>query len=332
MRLAIRERRLALRAPLRAAWGTLSERVLLEIYLDGGRGESAPLEPYDGVPLAACRAALEAYAAAVEPLGEDATGMEVLQACRAVADLPQALAAVDMALWDRAGRRAGRPVAALLTDRPLERVHVNATEGIVDPEQAVREGYACLKVKAGLGDDGQRLRAIRAAAGDELDLRIDANGAWSVDEASEALAELAVYRIELAEEPVRGVASFRALRPRTSVPISLDETASETGALAGDVADAVCLKIGACGGITPLLARATLARANGIDVYVASSHDGPLGVAAALHAAAALRIERPCGLATLGAFADLDPGVPAPERGALAVPQGGGLLGQGLDD
>jgi L-alanine-DL-glutamate epimerase-like enolase superfamily enzyme len=327
VKLAIRERRLALRAPLRAAWGSISERVLLEVYLDGGRGEAAPLEPYDGVPLAACRAALEGYAEALAPLGEDATGPEVLQACRAVAELPQALAAIDMALWDRAGRRSGTPVAHLLTDRPLDRVAVNATEGVVDPEEAVRQGYRVLKVKAGLGDDAERLRAIRSAVGDALELRLDANGAWSVDEAAGALAELAPIGLELAEEPVHGVASFRALRPRAAVPIALDETASEAGALAGDVADAVCLKVGACGGITPLLARATLARANGIDVYVASAHDGPLGVAAALHAAAALRIERPCGLATLGAFAEVEPGVPAPAGGAIALPSGPGLLG-----
>src|SRR4051794_23619865 len=71
VRLAVRERRLALRAPLRAAWGTLTERILLEVDLDGGRGESAPLEPYDGVSLEACRAALVGYAEAIEPLGED---------------------------------------------------------------------------------------------------------------------------------------------------------------------------------------------------------------------------------------------------------------------
>ena len=324
MRLAIREQRLALRAPLRAAWGTLTERVLLEVYLDGGRGEAAPLEPYDGVPLEACRAALEAYAEAVEPLGEDATGVEVLQACRAVAELPQALAAVDMALWDRAGRRTGKPVAAMLTDRPLDRVPVNATEGVQDAARAAREGFRVIKVKAGLGDDADRVRAARVAG---LEVRLDANGAWSVDEAADALAELAPLGIELAEEPVHGLADFRALRPRSPVPIALDETASEAGALAGDVADAVCLKVGASGGITPLLARATLARANGVDVYVASAHDGPLGVAAALHAAAALRIERPCGLATLGAFADVDPGGLVPEGGAIGVPSGGGLLG-----
>ena len=51
----------------------------------------------------------------------DLTGAQMIEACRAVDDLPQALAAVDMALWDRAGRRAGKPIAELLTDEPGER-------------------------------------------------------------------------------------------------------------------------------------------------------------------------------------------------------------------
>ena len=327
MRLAIRERRLTLRAPLRAAWGELRERVLLEIYLDGGRGEAAPLEPYDGVPLDTCRAALEAYAEALEPLPAEATGAEVLQACRGVSELPHALAAIDMALWDRAGRQTGRPVAALLTDTPLEHVAVNATEGIHDPARAAGAGFECFKAKAGLGDDAERLRGVREALGADVALRLDANGAWSVDDAAGALARLAALELELVEEPVRGVAAFRALRARAETAIALDETASEPGALAGDVADAVCLKVGTCGGITALLARATLARANGIDVYLASAHDGPLGVAAGLHAAAALRVQRPCGLATLAAFADVEEGALAPQGGAIAVPTGAGLLG-----
>ena len=68
----MRERRLPLREPLRAAWGELTERTILEVELTGedgvtGRGEAAPLEPYDGVSLETCRAALDAYAAVLAP-------------------------------------------------------------------------------------------------------------------------------------------------------------------------------------------------------------------------------------------------------------------------
>ena len=108
------------------------------------------------------------------------------------ADLPQALAAVDLALWDRAGRREGRPVAQLLADGAAPtRSRVNATIAAEDRAGAAGAGRAprrarasrCVKVKVGIGDDAGRVAAVRAAAGPEVALRLDANGAWDVDEA-----------------------------------------------------------------------------------------------------------------------------------------------------
>ena len=77
-----------------------------------------------------------------------------------------------------------------------------------------------------------------------------------------------------------------------------------------------------------MLREADAARAAGAAVYVASTFDGPLGIAAGLHAAAALRASGellPCGLATLGAFEGIDGTVAA--GGRLALPPGPGLLG-----
>ena len=103
----------------------------------------------------------------------------------------------------------------------------------------------------------------------------------------------------------------------------MDETAAEPGAAGSGAADAVCLKLARCGGITGVLRDAEAARAAGSAVYVASSFDGPLGIAAGVHVAAALGRVPWCGLATLGAFAG-HAGVLAPERGAIAVPTGPG--------
>jgi L-alanine-DL-glutamate epimerase-like enolase superfamily enzyme len=332
VKLEVRERRIRLREPLRAAWGELRERTLLEVELtddDGvvGRGEAAPLEPYDGVSLAACREALDAYARVLAVRGY-MRGGELLDACRRAADLPQALAAIDLALWDRAGRRDGAPLARMLADDPLDRVAVNATIGALDrggaadaAARAAAAGFPCVKVKVGAGDDAGRVAAVRAATGPAMALRLDANGAWSVEEAVRWIEALAPAGLELVEEPSRGVAAVRAVRDRVAVRVALDESAAEEGALAAGVADAICLKISRCGGVGGLLAQATLARAVGTEVYVSSTYDGPLGIAAAVHAAAALRVELPCGLATLD-----DAGALAPVAGAIAVPTGPGLL------
>jgi L-alanine-DL-glutamate epimerase-like enolase superfamily enzyme len=254
-----------------------------------------------------------------------------MEACRQVADLPQALAAVDLALWDAAGRRAGKPIAALLTDEPVAQVAVNATIGALDRASAaaaaaaaVEAGFECLKVKVGTGDDAGRVAAIRRAVGDHVAIRLDANGAWEVDEAVEAIEELARLDLELVEEPVSGIAELRAVRERVPVRIAMDETAAEHGAIGSGAADAVCLKIARAGGISALLAQAMLVRATGAEVYVASTIDGPLGIAAALHCAAALRVELPCGLATLDLLAD-DDGLLPVHHGRLLVPRGPGL-------
>lgn len=339
MHVTVEPRTFRLRSPLRTAWGDLATREVLELTLTGGdgitaRGEAAPLEPYDGVPLEIARQALEAYRPVLEQA--DALGApRVLELCREIADLPQTLAAVDIALWDRAAQREGRPLCELLTDLPAAAVPVNATIGAVDRAGAAgaalelaRAGYTCVKVKVGVGDDAGRLAAVRAAAGPEVALRVDANGAWEVEEAIAAIAALAPIGLELVEEPVHGMRALAQVRRAVAVRVAMDETAAEPGALASGAADAVALKLSRCGGVSGLLASAELVRATGADPYLTSTFDGPIGIAAAVHAAAALasagRSALPCGLATLGHFEGLD-GVLPVERGAITVPDGPGL-------
>ena len=336
MLVTIEQRTLRLVTPLQTSYGPVAERELFELTIEGddgiaGRGEAAALEPYDGVAPAQVRAALEAYRAV---LGSDGDSGALLDACRAADDLPQALAAVDLALWDRAGRRAGRPVAELLAGDPLPAVPVNATIGAEDRAGAAaqaaaarEQGFRCVKLKVGTGDDAGRVAAVRAALGPHIDLRLDANGAWTPDEAVRMIAALAPAGLELVEEPVHGLVELRAVRDRVAVRIAMDETAAVVGALASGATDAVCLKLSRCGGISGLLACASLVRATGATPYVASTLDGPLGIAAAVHAAAALRLDTPCGLATLGLFAGEDePAALRPRDGAIAVPRGPGLL------
>jgi L-alanine-DL-glutamate epimerase-like enolase superfamily enzyme len=338
VRLELERRTLALRQPMHASHGVLHERELLCISLTGddgiaGYGEAAPLPSYDGPSTPRVEQALQRYRS-VLAASRGENGAQILDACRAADDEPAALAAIDLALWDRAGRRAGKPVAALLTDSPGPAVPVNATIAAPDragaAEQAahaVRDGFTCLKLKVGTGDDAGRVAAVRAAAGPETLLRLDANGAWSVEESVRAIDALSPAGLELVEEPTHGLHAVREVRERVAVRVAIDETAAEPGALGAGVADAVCLKISRCGGIAGLLAAATLVRASGAEVYLASTLDGPLGIAAALHAAAALASRGPlphCGLSTLGLFAGIDDPLPV-RGGVIVVPLGPGL-------
>ena len=330
-----------LRSPFVTASGSIKERELLLLRLEGsdgevGFGEASPLESYDGVAIDDCRAALEdCRSVLTESDGDEREGL--LAECRRLAVLPQAVAAIDLALWDLAGRRGGQPVWALLDGARADPVEVNYTIAAPDragaateASAALRAGHRTIKLKVGTGDDGGRLAAVRAVVGPDMKIRLDANAAWSVREAEAALRALAPAGIELCEEPVAGVDEMRELSDLTDVPLALDESAALPGAFERRACAALCLKVSRCGGISGILEAASRARAVGYELYLASTLDGPLGIAAALHAAAALGPDRACGLATLGLFAaEADP-LP-PRRGFIFVPAAAGL-GDGLID
>jgi L-alanine-DL-glutamate epimerase-like enolase superfamily enzyme len=330
----------AWRAPLTAAHGGAdAPRPLVLLRLQGadgveGLGEAAPLESYDGVSVADVLGDLEACGPVLAAAdgGEPAT---VLAACRAEGALPQALAAIDLALWDMAGRRARRPVWSLLGATAPPVVAVNAVIGAEDRDRAAAEaraavlaGYRCVKVKVGLGDDAARVAAVRTAVGPDVAIRVDANGAWLTAAAAvSALAELSRFDLELCEEPVHGARAIGEVAVATTVPIAVDESTADPESFTARCADLMCLKIAASGGISGVLADAERARALGYAVFLASTLDGPLGIAAALHVAAALGPDRPSGLSTLNRFATPPPfGV----TGAQLTPPPGPGLGDGL--
>jgi o-succinylbenzoate synthase len=329
-----------MRAPVAAAHGTVAERELILAAIGdrglAGFGEAAPLRGYDGVTTADALDALRDCAPALDGVGaaeaaDPDARRAVLAECERRAVLPQAVAAVDLALWDLAGRATGTPVWRLLGAAAPGSVAVNATIAAPDRASAARaasvaraHGFATVKLKVGVGDDAGRVAAVRAALGPEVELRIDANGAWSEDEAVRWLEVLAPAGIDCCEEPVRGVEPIARVAARSAVPVALDESAGDPAALCRRACAAVCLKVGRCGGITGLLAAAARARAIGYEVFLASTFDGPLGIAAALHAAAVLAPDRACGLATLGLFAGRPDPFP-PTAGVIAPPTAPGL-------
>jgi L-alanine-DL-glutamate epimerase-like enolase superfamily enzyme len=342
VRLQIDEQTLRFRVPFAASYGTLTERRVIGLALTGadgvtGFGEAAPLEPYDGVSLDATRRGLEQCRAVLAaPDAEHWPREQLLRQCKQVCVLPQAQAAVDLALWDLEARRGAVSLAVALSapTRPTAYVSVNAVISATDPvavaaqaEQAWRAGHKCIKLKVGGPGDEALVWAAREAVGPEVGLRLDANGAWTVQEAVAAINSLQAAGLELVEEPTHGVDQLRRVREAVSVPVAIDETAAQAGAIESGAADAVCLKLSRCGGPTGLLDDARRARECGMDVYLASTMDGPVGLAGTLHAAAAIGAPMPlraCGLATLELFEGHGHELPVHE-GSIAVPRTPGL-------
>jgi O-succinylbenzoate synthase len=165
---------------------------------------------------------------------------------------------------------------------------------------------------------------------------VDANGAWSADDAVAAIGRLAPYDLQLVEQPCATLGEMAEVRRAVEVPVAADESvatpADVRAAAAGGACDIVNVKLAPSGGFTAAREAIREATAHGLGAFLSSTLDGPWGIAAALQLAAAERIQLACGLATLELFdATLALAIPPPSDGLLVVPQGPGL-GLAIDD
>ena len=197
-------------------------------------------------------------------------------------------------------------------------VAVNALVPAVGPAEAaaIAAGASDVKVKVGGGDIGgeaggalgvdvDRVAAVRNAVGPAGRIRVDANGAWDVEQAVAAIGALARYGVDLVEQPVPTLAGLAEVRRRVAVPVAADECvrgvddARELARLGA--ADAVVLKVQPLGGVASAMA---VAEAAGVPAIVTSMYESSVGLAAGLALAAALpELPWACGLGTASLFA-----------------------------
>lgn len=214
-------------------------------------------------------------------------------------------------------------------------IAVNATLPAVDASEVARAleafgGCRTVKVKVAepgqvLADDVARVAATRELLGPEGRIRIDANGAWNVDEAEHAVHALARFDLEYVEQPCATVDELAELRKRIkymAIPVAADESVRKAAdplavARAGD-ADILVLKVQPLGGIHATLA---IARDAGLPVVVSSALETAVGIGMGLHLAAAIPdLEFDCGLGTSALLtADVTDDRPLPTDGTIAV-------------
>jgi L-Ala-D/L-Glu epimerase len=202
---------------------------------------------------------------------------------------PSALTAIDNALHDLAARRLGVPVYRLLGLGRPEPVSAY-TLGIADRETTVADAkrlgeHPILKVKVGGWEDIETLRAVREDS--EAELWVDANEAFSPEEAVEVVAELREIGVAMIEQPVPDSAGPEALRVAKEaalpVPVISDESsiaARDVPRLAGCVSG-VNVKLAKCGGIRRALEMVHTARAHGMLVMLGCMVETSLGISAA---------------------------------------------------
>jgi len=264
-----------------------SESVIVELRHAGhtGYGEGAPIDRYDEDGASAvefldgCRSALGG-----DPFALD----EILDSIPQTPHTQAARAALDNALYDLCGKLTGLPVWRLLGLR-REGPPTCWTVWLGDPDDMARRAekaaprFRRLKLKLGGGDglDLERVGAVRAVT--DLPLQVDVNEYWSVDEALEALPQLAALGVEYCEQPLpEGDPGGGKVKAASPIPIYVDEdchTLADVAACA-ERAHGINIKLSKSGGIREAIRMAHAARALGLGVMLGCMTEAGLGISA----------------------------------------------------
>ncbi len=255
-----------------------------------GYGEAAPIERYDE----SATSAVAFLEGADRLIGDDPFALDAIG--ERLGERPgeqAAKAALDAALHDLCGKLAGLPVWRFLGLRRAG-PPTSWTVWLGDPDDMARRAertgdrFKRLKLKLG-GRDGldvERVRAVRSVS--DVPLLVDVNEYWSLEEALEALPQLAELRVEYCEQPLAARDEGGAkLKERSPIPIYVDEdchTLADVAACA-DRAHGINVKLAKSGGIREALRMVHAARALGLGVMLGCMVESGLGIAPGAHVA-----------------------------------------------
>ena len=289
-------------------------------------------------------------------LGEDPRKIELLTARldRVAKYSFQAMAVVDCALHDIAGKKLGVPLYQLLGGRSIEKSPMGMIIATNDPEvaaqkavEALKAGFHSLKVKCGglsqtnVKQDIANLEAIREAVGYEARVGIDVNGGWEYFEALHALKKMEKFDLFMAEQPVpwKEIDNLARLRQKVGIPIAADESAVCLADLLRiierDAADLLFIKLGKVGGIKQAQKWSAIAKAAGLNIMCGALPSSAFETAWQLHFLVsdewATHMEHENLGVTGPVTGDIAKNVPVVENGYMYPPEGPGL-GLELDE
>ena len=301
-----------LRVPFKTALRSVSsvEDVVVEIHTDTGAvgyGEAPPTGVITGDTTGAIVGAIRDHIAKTI-VGRDVDDFEsLIQAVNScVVHNSSAKAAVDMALYDLYGQLYKLPVYKLLGGSRKQivtdiTISVNAPDEMArDTQNAIDRGYDCLKIKVGKDParDIERLAAVRAVAGPDRCIRIDANQGWNAKQAVRLLNQMQDkgLDIEFVEQPVPAwdIDGLKYVTDHSPVPVLADESVfgdkDALRILQMHAADYLNIKLMKCGGIYNALHIASLAETCGVECMIGCMLEAKISVNAAVHLACAKQI------------------------------------------
>ena len=306
--------RYPLKTPIVTSFGTMRDRPMVLVRAEDSHGIAGWGEIWCNFPAVGAehRARLVhgvlAPLATSRPFDSPSEAFDFLTASTAVLALQsgepgpfaQAIAGVDIALWDLQACRAQQPLWRLLGGAtPRVRVYASGLNPDRPADLAATrrtEGFRAFKLKIGFGKerDLANIGALRSVLGDGVDLMVDANQAWPLDMALDMAAALEPFYIGWLEEPLRADrpwSEWQTLRDHTSIPLAAGENlagdASFDAALAANVLKVVQPDVAKWGGFSkgiPLARRIVAAGARFCPHWLG----GGIGLLASAHALAAV--------------------------------------------
>ncbi len=266
-----------------------------------GWGEASPYAPITAETQATCVMMGKRLAQVIRD-------RNVFDLARLVTDMdavttgnPSIKAAFEIAVWDLCGKLTGQPVCHLLgqyrdsfeTDRT---VYLGEPPSMAEKaKEIVREGYKAVKVKVGQSPelDVARVRAIRAAIGERVRIRIDANQGWTRDTALKVLRSLEGLDIEFCEQPVASSdwEGLRQVSEHSPIPVMADESVHSPSdaieCVRRAAANLINIKLMKSGGILTSMRIAAIAEAANLQCMLGSMVETRLALTAAAHVVAA---------------------------------------------
>jgi L-alanine-DL-glutamate epimerase-like enolase superfamily enzyme len=216
--------------------------------------------------------------------------------------LVEAIAGVDTALWDLKARALGVPLYVLLGGATRTELAAYGSSVMIrerrqmeaDAAALVERGFRAVKVKIGIGvaEDAGNIRAIRRAIGDDVDLMLDANGAYRPEEAIDLARRLEGERIAWLEEPVVAddLDGYARIRAATAIPLAAGEAEftrfGVRDLLARGVLDVLQPDVARSGGVSETLKIVALAASHHVAYAPHVGFSAAVCVAATLHLAA----------------------------------------------
>ena len=320
----IRPVSLKLKRGLQTSRGVVLEREGFLIFCGEGVGEAMPLPQFGTESHLEC-------AQALRRAQRDLEGHEV-PSVSAIAELLSGIPScarfgLETALLDGLAKEQGTSVARLLDPSATSSVSVNA---VVDRGAEIPSGFASYKLKIQSADDVAWARDVRSVLGPACEIRLDANGTWSLETAASVLRQLEEIRPFYCEDPVAEPNDVPALRTHTSIRVAADgwlttESAREA-VLNERWAEVVVLKPAVLGGLIPALRLARRAKEKRMGAVVTTMLEGVVARQAALHLACAMQSPLAHGLSTGALLAqDYADDVAPVQAGRMALSQRSGL-------